>query len=95
MPNSGTIIPGWEFEQRLMATGNKLPTVGMHTITDGTSSTALFSERLLAQYPCRTKATVDANGIASSHAIFMGPVAALRSSVLPGVPMTSKPAIEG
>ncbi len=51
MPYSGTIIPGWDLEQGDMATTNKLPTVGMQAITDGTSNTALFSERLLAQYP--------------------------------------------
>ncbi len=92
MPYSGTIIPGWDLEQGLMATSNKLPTVGMQAITDGTSNTALFSERLLAQYPYRTKATVYANGIAGLRAIFMGPVGALPGSVAPVAPMTSNPA---
>ena len=97
MPYSGTIIPGWDLEQGLMATSNRLPTVGMQAITDGTSNTALFSERLLSQYPYRTngyrtKATVYADGIAGLRAIFMGPVGALPSSVLPGAPMTSNPA---
>jgi prepilin-type processing-associated H-X9-DG protein len=93
VPYSGTIIPGWDLEQGLMATSNQLPTVGMQAITDGTSNTALFSERLLAQYPYRTKATVYANGIAGLRAIFMAPVGALPSSVLPGAPMTSNPAV--
>ena len=93
-PYSGTIIPGWDLEQGLMATSNKLPAVGMQAITDGTSNTALFSERLLSQYPyrtngSRTKATVYANGIAGLRAIFMGPVAAPPSSVAPGAPTTS------
>ena len=92
MPYSGTIIPGWDLEQGLMATSNQLPTVGMQAITDGTSNTALFSERLLSQYPYRTKATVYANGIAGLRAIFMAPVGALPSSVSPGAPMTSNPA---
>jgi prepilin-type N-terminal cleavage/methylation domain-containing protein/prepilin-type processing-associated H-X9-DG protein len=97
MPYSGTIIPGWDLEQGLMATSNQLPTVGMQAITDGTSNTALLSERLLSQYPYRTngdrtKATVYANGIAGLRAIFMGPVGALPSSVLPGAPITSNPA---
>ena len=60
-----------------MATSNQLPTVGMQAITDGTSNTALFSERLLSQYPYRTngdrtKATVYASGIAGLRAIFIG-----------------------
>ena len=93
MPYSGTIIPGWDLEQGLMAANNRLPTVGMQAIADGTSNTALFSERLLAQYPYRTQATVYANGIAGLRAIFMGPVGASPSSVLPGAPMTSNPAL--
>jgi prepilin-type N-terminal cleavage/methylation domain-containing protein/prepilin-type processing-associated H-X9-DG protein len=92
MPYSGTIIPGWDLEQGLMATSNKLPTVGMQAITDGTSNTALFSERLLAQYPYGSKATVYANGITGLRAIFLGPVGALPSSVSPGALMTSNPA---
>jgi prepilin-type N-terminal cleavage/methylation domain-containing protein/prepilin-type processing-associated H-X9-DG protein len=96
-PYSGTIIPGWDLEQGLMATSNKLPAVGMQAITDGTSSTALFSERLLSQYPylsngSRTKATVYANGIAGLRAIFIGPVAAPPNSVAPGAPATSNTA---
>jgi prepilin-type N-terminal cleavage/methylation domain-containing protein/prepilin-type processing-associated H-X9-DG protein len=92
MPYSGTIIPGWDLEQGDMATSNQLPTVGMQAITDGTSNTAVFSERLLSQYPYGTKATVYANGITGLRAMFMGPVGALPSSVAPGTLTTSNPA---
>jgi prepilin-type N-terminal cleavage/methylation domain-containing protein/prepilin-type processing-associated H-X9-DG protein len=92
MPYSGTIIPGWDLEQGDMATRNGLPKVGMQAITDGTSNTALFSERLLAQYPYRTTATVYANGIAGLRAMFLAPVGALPSSVVPGTPTTNNPA---
>jgi hypothetical protein len=92
VPYSGTIISGWDLEQGRMATSNKLPTVGMQAITDGTSNTALFGERLLSQYPYRTRATVYANSIAGLRAIFVGPVGALPSSVAPGAPMASNPA---
>jgi prepilin-type processing-associated H-X9-DG protein len=92
MPYSGTIIPGWDLEQGLMATSNKLPTIGMQAITDGTSNTALFSERLVSQYPYGTKVAVYANVVAAQRAIFAGPVGAPPSSVGPGTPMTSGPA---
>ncbi len=98
MPYSGTIIPGWDVEQGYTPMSNRLPkvslpTVGMQAITDGTSNTALFSERLLAQYPNRTEATVYANGIAGLRTIFMAPVGALPSSVAPGSPTTSNSAL--
>jgi prepilin-type N-terminal cleavage/methylation domain-containing protein/prepilin-type processing-associated H-X9-DG protein len=87
-PYSGTIIPGWDLEQGLMAKTNKLPAIGMQAITDGTSNTGLFSERLVSQYPYGTKVAVYANGIAALRAIFAGPVGAPPSSVGPGTPMT-------
>jgi prepilin-type N-terminal cleavage/methylation domain-containing protein/prepilin-type processing-associated H-X9-DG protein len=92
MPYSGTIIPGWDLEQGYVATNNGLPSVGIEAITDGTSNTALFSERLLSQYPYRTKVIVYANGIAGLRAIFVGPVAAPPNSVAPGAPVTSNTA---
>ncbi len=69
MPYSGTIIPGWDLEQGYVATTNSLPSVGIEAITDGTSNTALFSERLISRYPYitngePTKAIVYANEIA-------------------------------
>lgn len=76
-----------------MATSNGLPSVGMQAITDGISNTAPFSERLLAQYPYRTGVAVYANGIAGRRAIFMGPVAVRPSSVAPGAPTASNPAL--
>ena len=97
MPYSGTIIPGWDLEQGYVATTNSLPSVGIEAITDGTSNTALFSERLISRYPYitngePTKAIVYANEIAGLGAIFEGPVAAPPNSVLPGTPLTSNTA---
>ena len=75
MPYSGTIIPGWDLEHGYVATTNSLPSVGIEAITDGTSNTALFSERLISRYPYitngeRTKAIVYANEIAGLGDVF-------------------------
>ena len=53
-PYSGTIVPGYNVEavddERV---GAATAVVGMQSITDGTSNTGLFSERLLSHYPYR------------------------------------------
>ncbi len=51
-PYNGTIIPEYNVELGMNTTsGNNLQGVGMQSITDGTSNTGLFSERLIANYP--------------------------------------------
>ncbi len=93
-PYTGTIVPGYDLEQGIVTTTNRLPTIGMQSITDGTSNTALFSERLLSAYPFgTTTAAVYPNGTNGLRAIFMGTIGALPGSVLPGTLMTSNPAI--
>lgn len=64
MPYSGTIIPEWDVEQGMTtASGAKLTSIGIQTITDGTSNTVLFSERLLSAYVYNSTATVYPTGI--------------------------------
>ncbi len=92
-PYTGTIVPGYDLEQGLTTVGNRLQTVGMQAITDGTSNTALFSERLLSGYTYGSTATVYANGIPGLRAIFTGTTGALPGSVAPGTLTTSNPAI--
>ena len=45
-PYTGTIVPGYDVEQGMNANAARLPIVGLQSITDGTSNTGLFSERL-------------------------------------------------
>jgi len=94
-PYSGTIIPEYDVEQGMTtATAGRLSPVGMQTITDGTSNTALFSERLLAGYPYNTTAaTVYPSGISGLRAIFTGTYAAAPSSVTPANMLTANPAV--
>ena len=96
-PYNGTIIPEYNVELGMNTTsGNNLQGVGMQSITDGTSNTALFSERLIANYPFNTTsatATVYPSGTSGLRAIFTGTYAAAPSSVLPGTLMTSNPAV--
>jgi prepilin-type N-terminal cleavage/methylation domain-containing protein/prepilin-type processing-associated H-X9-DG protein len=91
---TGTIIPGWDLEQGIMATSNRLSTIGMQSITDGTSNTALFSERLLAAYPLGSTATVYPNGIGGLRGIFTSTYSgALPGSVPAGSLATANPAL--
>jgi prepilin-type N-terminal cleavage/methylation domain-containing protein/prepilin-type processing-associated H-X9-DG protein len=93
MPYSGTIIPEYDVEQGMTtATAGKLSSVGMQTITDGTSNTALFSERLIAGYPYNSTATVYPSGIPGLRAIFTGTYAAAPSSVTTANMFTANPA---
>jgi prepilin-type N-terminal cleavage/methylation domain-containing protein/prepilin-type processing-associated H-X9-DG protein len=93
MPYNGTIIPEWDVEQGMTTTsGAKLTPIGLQTITDGTSNTALFSERLIAGYPYNSTATVYASGLNGLRAIFIGTYAAAPSSVTPANMLTGNPA---
>ena len=60
----------------MTTSANRLQTVGMQSITDGTSNTGLFSERLISGYPFGTTATVYPNGTHGLRAIFTGTYAA-------------------
>jgi prepilin-type N-terminal cleavage/methylation domain-containing protein/prepilin-type processing-associated H-X9-DG protein len=94
MPYTGTIIPGWDVEQGMTtATAGKLASVGLQTVTDGTSNTALFSERLLAAYPYNSTAAVYALGVPGLRAIFTGSYAAAPNSVNPSNVLTANPAM--
>jgi prepilin-type processing-associated H-X9-DG protein len=95
-PYTGTIIPEYDLEQGIMTGSNRLPIVGLQSITDGTSNTALFSERLLSYYPFGTTTTtalVYPSGTNGLRAIFMATVGALPNSVPPGMLNSSNPAI--
>ena len=75
-------FPEYDVEQGMTtATGARLATVGIQSITDGTSNTALFSERLVAGYPFGSTATVYPWAIAGLCAIFTGSYAAAPNSV--------------
>jgi prepilin-type N-terminal cleavage/methylation domain-containing protein len=94
MPYSGTIVPGYNLEAGIMAGGNRLQTIGLQAVTDGTSNTALFSERLLSAYPFgTTTAAVYPSGTNDLRAIFMGTVGALAGSVTPANMMGANPAV--
>jgi prepilin-type N-terminal cleavage/methylation domain-containing protein/prepilin-type processing-associated H-X9-DG protein len=92
-PYTGTIVPGYDLEQGIVVGANRLPTIGLQSITDGTSNTALFSERLLAAYPFGTTGTVYPNGTNGYRGIFMGTYSgALPGTVLPGTLTTGNTA---
>jgi prepilin-type N-terminal cleavage/methylation domain-containing protein/prepilin-type processing-associated H-X9-DG protein len=93
-PYSGTIIPEYDVEQGMTtATAGRLTPIGIQTITDGTSNTGLFSERLIAGYPYGTTANVYASGINGWRAIFIGTYAALPGSVTPANMLNGNPAM--
>ena len=79
-PYTGTIVPGFDIESGMNANAAKLPVIGMQSITDGTSNTGLFSERLLSLYPFGTTASVFPQGTAGYRAVFTGTIAAAPSS---------------
>jgi prepilin-type processing-associated H-X9-DG protein len=95
MPYSGTIIPEYDVEQGMTtATASRLMPVGLQTVMDGTSNTALFSERLLAAYPYNsTGMSVYPSGTSGLRAIFVGTYAAAPSSVNPANMLTANPAL--
>jgi prepilin-type N-terminal cleavage/methylation domain-containing protein/prepilin-type processing-associated H-X9-DG protein len=94
VPYNGTIIPEYNVEAGMNTiSGNNLQSIGMQAITDGTSNTGLFSERLIAGYQFGSTATVYPNGISGLRAIFTGTYAAAPSSVMLGTLTTSNPAM--
>jgi prepilin-type N-terminal cleavage/methylation domain-containing protein/prepilin-type processing-associated H-X9-DG protein len=98
-PFNGTIIPEYNVESGGAITmnttsGNNLQSVGMQSITDGTSNTGLFSERLISAYPFgTTTATVYPNGTNGLRAIFTGTYSAAPSSVVTGMQAQNSPAM--
>jgi prepilin-type N-terminal cleavage/methylation domain-containing protein/prepilin-type processing-associated H-X9-DG protein len=98
MPYSGTIIPGYNVEGMSVGTPSsatgQLSVVRLASVTDGTSNTALFSERLLAYNAYGTTSTVyPSGGQMAMRAIFQGTVPAAPSSVTPITLMTANPAV--
>ncbi|MGP0062605.1 MAG: DUF1559 domain-containing protein [Isosphaeraceae bacterium] len=94
VPFNGTIIPEYNVELGMNTmSSNNLQSVGMQSITDGTSNTGLFSERLIAGYPFGSTASVYPNGQNGLRAIFTGTYAAAPSSVAMGMLTTTNPAL--
>ena len=97
-PYTGTIVPGYNIAAGTTSTstGTQLPSIGMQSITDGTSNTGLVSERLLALYPYGTSSTgalvypQPTNGF---RAVFVGTYPALPNSVTTANMMTANPAL--
>jgi prepilin-type processing-associated H-X9-DG protein len=73
-PYTGTITPGYDVENATTTIGNVLPVIGIQTITDGTSNTGLFSERLLSlnAYTGTTGTTVFPQATSGWRAVFAG-----------------------
>ncbi len=92
-PYSGTIIPGYDVESGMNASATRLTSVGIQSITDGTSNTGLISERLLAAYPYGSSGSVYPSGINGYRAVFTGTFAAAPSSVTATNMMNSNPAL--
>jgi prepilin-type N-terminal cleavage/methylation domain-containing protein/prepilin-type processing-associated H-X9-DG protein len=95
MPYNGTIIPEYDVEGGMTTvSAGRLTPVGMQTIIDGTSNTALFSERLLAGYPYNTTGvSVYPSGIPGLRAIFTGTYPAAPNSVTPANMLNANPAL--
>ena len=91
-PYTGTIVPGYDVEQGMSITAGRLPVVGLQSCTDGTSNTAMFSERLIAAYPYNSTATVYPAGTNGYRAIFTGTYPAAPNSVTAANMLTANPA---
>jgi prepilin-type processing-associated H-X9-DG protein len=92
-PYSGTIVPGYDVEPGMTTAAVSIPVIGIQSITDGTSNTGLFSERLVSLYPFGSTATVYPQATAGYRAVFTGPVAAAPNSVTVANMMTANPAL--
>jgi prepilin-type processing-associated H-X9-DG protein len=92
-PYSGTIIPGYDVESGMSASAGRLSTIGMQAITDGTSNTGLFSERLLSGYTYGSAAQVYPQGTAGYRAVFTGTYPVAPSSVTAANMMNGNPAL--
>ena len=87
-PYTGTIVPMADLEG-----GQRLTPVGIQSVTDGTSNTGLFSERLLC-FPSGTSQAVYPGGTNAYRAVFQGTYPAAPYSVTPANAGTaSNPAI--
>jgi prepilin-type N-terminal cleavage/methylation domain-containing protein/prepilin-type processing-associated H-X9-DG protein len=92
-PYSGTIIPGYDIESGMNASATQLTVVGMNSITDGSSNTGIFSERLLSNYQYGTAATVYPSGTNGNRAVFTGTYAAAPMSVTAANMLNGNPAL--
>jgi prepilin-type N-terminal cleavage/methylation domain-containing protein/prepilin-type processing-associated H-X9-DG protein len=98
MPYTGTIIPSYDVEgmstSAPSSSTGQLQVIRLASITDGTSNTALCSERLLAYNGYGTTSVVyPSGGTSALRAIFQGTVSAAPSSVGVGMLNTSNPAV--
>jgi prepilin-type N-terminal cleavage/methylation domain-containing protein/prepilin-type processing-associated H-X9-DG protein len=92
-PYTGTIVPGFDVETGMSNLAGQLPVIGMQSITDGTSNTGLFSERLLSLYPFGTTASVFPQATAGYRAVFNGTIAVLPNSVTVANMSSANPAL--
>jgi prepilin-type N-terminal cleavage/methylation domain-containing protein/prepilin-type processing-associated H-X9-DG protein len=81
-PYSGTIAPGYNVEGSTTTVGTILPVIGIQSVTDGTSNTGLFSERLLSLYPYGSTTAVFPQATSGWRAVFQGSSVAASSSTL-------------
>jgi prepilin-type N-terminal cleavage/methylation domain-containing protein/prepilin-type processing-associated H-X9-DG protein len=83
-PYTGTITPGYDVEGATTTLGNVLPVIGIQTVTDGTSNTGLFSERLLSlnAYTGTTGTTVFPQATSGWRAVFAGSSVGASSSTI-------------
>ncbi len=98
MPYSGTVIPEYDVEGMSTtaptSSSGQLTSIRLASITDGTSNTALYSERLLAYTSYGSTSLVyPSGGYNAMRAIFQGMYPAAPSSVVIGTLMTSNPAV--
>ena len=90
-PYTGTIVPGFDVESGMNVNATKLPVIGLQSVTDGTSNTGLFSERLLSANAYGTTSTVFSQGVSGLRAIFTGTFAATPNSVTPANSINGNP----
>ncbi len=83
-PYTGTITPGYDVENATTTVGAVLPVIGIQSVTDGTSNTGLFSERLLSLYAYSGTAgtTVYPQATSGWRAVFAGGSVGVSTSTL-------------